>query len=784
MEESPQIIAYCHACGGAMTVTAVAPFSNVECPACGKHTRVKREFGRYTLTRHLAVGGMSMVFVAQDNTLGREVALKILSEAYSADEKRIAAFEEEARLTASLSHPNIVRVYTTGRTFGRFYIAMELVPGGHFEHHIRERGQIPEEELLPLAIEVAQGLKAAHNAGLIHRDVKPGNILLDADGHGKLVDFGLALVTQGGTAKAAEIWATPYYVPPETIQGHNEDFRSDIYAFGATLYHALTGHPSCAEETMATDVLRAAKKKIVPLAAIKHSSSEETRRVIDRAMAYEPAARYQSYDALIADLETALARLSSGVSGRLREAAARRKIHHHKQRKILILSAIAVAILAIAGLTTFFLLRSPGKPGRGPTTGNGPAPAVPRDTSAEMTKAYGDARAALAGRDFHAAASGFSALFSNGAIKEPTRTWTGIESVIACYLDGRAADARAMAETVSKHIDSLSQNPGIPKEFNPLLAGLSRANPLRVPEMGNGAPTVIAAMLAGLKNWEQGFIGPATDCFQIAKEVKLPAESQWIAAYQEIAADYLHDAALLDTPVFNSLPTDRTKCHQAVATLAAIPARLKTKGRARFNVLAWEYDVRRHRRLLEKNSSATPHDSGKPKTSHLPEALALVAKFRFADAADLLENATDPEAASLAAIARSAANFVTDLEDDLKKSAVAVPIRLRDGSTAKRLALESPGKLQVTLADGTIRNATWADLAPDSFIDLHRLLVVNLPEADRLARHERAIAIDWLIGDRNRANEAAAKLSSSSPAFKSRWESIVRNLSKLPELPH
>ena len=180
-----------------MDVSAVAPFSNVECPNCGKHTRVKREFGPYTLVRRHAVGGMSMVFVAHDNTLDREVALKILSEDFSADERRIAAFEEEARITASFSHPNVVRVLTTGRAFGRFYIAMEFVPGGHFEHQIRERGKIPELEMLPLAIEVAQGLKAAHAAGLIHRDVKPGNILLDAEGHAKLVDFGLALVTPG-----------------------------------------------------------------------------------------------------------------------------------------------------------------------------------------------------------------------------------------------------------------------------------------------------------------------------------------------------------------------------------------------------------------------------------------------------------------------------------------------------------------------------------------------------------------------------------------------------------
>jgi serine/threonine protein kinase len=135
MPESETTIAYCHACGSAMDVSGVAPFSNVECPECGKHTRVKREFGPYTLLRRHAIGGMSVVFVAHDNTLDREVALKILNEDYSADERRISAFEEEARITASISHPHVVRVLTTGRpppprdpTILQFFLHQYLYP--------------------------------------------------------------------------------------------------------------------------------------------------------------------------------------------------------------------------------------------------------------------------------------------------------------------------------------------------------------------------------------------------------------------------------------------------------------------------------------------------------------------------------------------------------------------------------------------------------------------------------------------------------------------------------
>ncbi|MDP5006764.1 MAG: serine/threonine protein kinase, partial [Verrucomicrobiales bacterium] len=335
MPEHEESIAYCHACGNPMNVEKVAPFSNVTCPTCSKHTRVKREFGPYTLTRRHAVGGMSMVFVARDETLDREVALKILSEEFSTDGKRIAAFEEEARITASFSHPHVVRVLTTGKAFGRLYIAMELVPGGHFEHQIRERGKIPEVEMLPLAIQVAEGLKAAHAAGLIHRDIKPGNILLDAEGHAKIVDFGLSLVTQGGTAQATEIWATPYYVPPETIEGLPEDFRSDIYAFGATLYHALAGVPPCDEESMGTNVLREAKKRVVPLGKIDPELSIATCAIVDRAMAYSPEDRFGSYDEMISALQSALKRLNSsasGVSESSGSASRRRALKKRKER--------------------------------------------------------------------------------------------------------------------------------------------------------------------------------------------------------------------------------------------------------------------------------------------------------------------------------------------------------------------------------------------------------------------------------------------------------------------
>ncbi len=128
------------------------------------------------------------------------------------------------------------------------------------EQRISRVDAIGEEEMLPIAAEIISGLRAAKQAGLIHRDMKPGNILFDSMGHVKIVDFGLALVTHGGTAKAEEIWATPYYVPPEALDGEEEDFRSDMYALGATLYHALSGQPPLSDDSKSTRAVRKAKE--------------------------------------------------------------------------------------------------------------------------------------------------------------------------------------------------------------------------------------------------------------------------------------------------------------------------------------------------------------------------------------------------------------------------------------------------------------------------------------------------------------------------------------------
>jgi hypothetical protein len=783
MSEAAETIVHCPDCGVPMDVSELAPFTKVVCPECGGTTRVKRAFGPYTLVRRHAVGGMSMVFVAHDATLNREVALKILSEEFSADERRIAAFEEEARITASFTHPNVVRVFKTGRAFGRFYIAMELVPGGHFEQRILERGSIPELEVLPLAIEVAQGLKAAHAAGLIHRDVKPGNILLDAGDHAKLVDFGLALVTHGGKATATELWATPYYVPPETVAGQAEDFRSDIYAFGATLYHALSGKPPCGEESMATDRLSEAKKSMIPLSVAAPSVSAATCRIVDRAMAYSPAGRFTSYDEMIAALTNVLSELKSGRvgSGTGTRTGGRKRAN--------LLPFAITGGVAAAALVAWLVMKRPDVEPLPAAPAPAPDPVVfqAEDTehATEIARYYREASAAVEAGDFELAESRFRSLFANPRVHEPTRSWAGLQALLAAMLDARPEDAISQMQPIREHLRGLAGgHPLAGPEWDALLGKMDDLWPLPVADgHSSAAAGVIANMLAGLKNWDQGLLDEAAACFRAARSAELPPHDAWAVIYQKIAADHLDDHQVLTGPLFDTEPADAGECLALIDRLDEALAVMKTRGRARFNVRSWQLDLKRREKVFEAAAAAAPAPAREPADEAAVRLEELTRAWRFAEAAKWLRELPDypPLAArdSLTAMNEDAAHFLAGIEKDLAAEPFTGELPLGDGGVSTQVAIDAGGNIRATMAGGEVRGIAWSDFSPDALIAIHRVLVRNpQSEAERLRRHECAIAFDWLVGNRERALAAAAVLAQGNSAFKQRWDSISRDLPK------
>jgi len=776
MDAAPEVIEGCHACGAGMNVTAVGPFTNVECPACGAHNRVKRVLGPYLLEQRHSLGGMSTVFIARDQTLDRVVALKILNEQWCADEKRIAAFVEEARLTASFSHPNVVRVFRTGWAYGRFYIAMELVPGPHLEHWIHEKGRIPEEETLRMAIQVAHGLQAAQRAGLIHRDMKPGNILLDEQGNAKIVDFGLALVTQGGSATAQELWATPYYVPPEAVEGKPETFRSDMYAFGATLYHALAGVPPCAEESMATDKLREAKKNVRLLQRVCDDISIATCRIVNRAMAYEPGDRYDSYDEMIALLEDARKQLLAGHAG------------YGEPRQSLptgLLAALALVMaLGAGGWWWVEHAFPPKKPVKSRIVEIVPA-LSPATSVSDVMQRYQQAKDHLLAMEYPQAVQAFAALRDDEGTQEPTATWCGVEAAISAGLDGDLPLAREQASRTLRHIETHAvPDPAVETALLPLLhryADLPAISPTRLPDGRMATSDLLVAMLSGLKNWEQGALVEALPFFKAVAAVESAPGDEWFRFYRECAAHYVEDYALLADPVFKNYPSKAAECRQAVERLESFIPQLRTRGRARFNIRAWQLDLMRQAKRLEKEEQrigemklAPPPAEDAPATV-LDKVSQFGASYGFPAAeAYLKTQVVSPLTAQLQEGVSHASQLLAVLAEDLKAAPAVLPLELRSGVKITQLSASAEGLLTGLDETGKTVTVAWPDLSPDGIISLHRNSVKTLRDEKEVnRRHVSAIYFDWLSGNRTRAQNAADRFSQNHPEFKTRWQAFT-----------
>jgi hypothetical protein len=280
--------------------------------------------GRYVLSGLLGCGGMAEVFLARDRMLGRDVALKVLRERHAEDERFVGRFLEEARCAASLDHPGVVRVYDQGRAAdGRYFIAMEHAAGGSLKNLIaRRRGPLDPAEAARLASQVAEALGAAHERGIVHRDIKPQNVLIGEAGEAKVADFGIALAASGGTTSGTDLlFGTPGYMSPEQAMGERVGPQSDLYSLGVVLYEMLTGElPFEAEGALAT-AMKHITERPVPPRERDPRVPEAMEALVMALLAKDPEDRYGSAFELAEDLRRARAGLPlafvAGAGGRL-----------------------------------------------------------------------------------------------------------------------------------------------------------------------------------------------------------------------------------------------------------------------------------------------------------------------------------------------------------------------------------------------------------------------------------------------------------------------------------
>jgi predicted Ser/Thr protein kinase len=378
----------------------IAPTSSAAARALAPGTLVG---GRYRVRRTLGVGGFGVVYEAEHVDLGRRVALKLLRRELTENEQIVSRFEQEARAAAAIGHPNIVEVFDLGRAPEGGFIAMELLEGEELADRIARAHPLPEAFVARVGAEVADAMAAAHERGVVHRDLKPQNVFLTRQGRAvdrvKVIDFGIAKLlhrVEGELTQTGQVFGTPRYMAPEQLRGAKDmDARVDVYAVGAILFHALTGEAPFDAETYAELVLKVVTEPVPPIARRRPDVTPAMCEIVTRALAKDPNDRFATArelaDALFAHAEAAPTRapsssgelpissgtrVSSGVQPRAALGPA--AVSRSRAPIIMLAAALTAALGALAFVVVFFGAgQAPERPANAvPAPASAPTPAT------------------------------------------------------------------------------------------------------------------------------------------------------------------------------------------------------------------------------------------------------------------------------------------------------------------------------------------------------------------------------------------------------------------------
>ena len=742
------IIQECADCGALIDVTSEEPFALMHCPTCGAAMRVRTRFDQFELEEALGAGGMGAVYRALDTNLHRLVALKLLQKAHSENPEFVAQFQKEAAITASINHPHVVKVYSTGRDHGRLYIAMELVDRGSLDDRMTAEGRISELQTLNVGIQIAQGLNAALHRGLIHRDIKPGNILFASASNAKIVDFGLAVLMEHAETAPDEVWGTPYYVAPEPLDGRPEDFRSDMYALGATLFHALTGKPPHEANTNSMRALLEIKRQPVLAQSAAPDISSATAHLLNKMLSFSPEDRFQSYPELIQNIEYArtehLAQMANeNQQSEIMSGRSRPRSWHW-------LTFATAAVVVIAGIGGFALRRNwlrkqPVTEGSEETHGGLP-----------IDRQYSDARKLLASGDVSRAAATFRELAKKPGVTQPLLDWISLHAGLAELLAGQNEQAMAHFKEI-KERGVYSPDPAEEKLANFFVETARRATSdeeilVNVANSIDGSTSeAIALLIFAVRNWNQGHLAEAGVFFRQFVSSSPQERHAWVADYKPLASPYLADLQALQLATEASAGAS-TLATRKEALQVVRQERAKVKFRDKLDPLfaSLEGDLKAAIDSEEAETARRLAEVEAVDEKTLAEAKAKISaleqQFKFIEAA-VVAAAIQVNGAKGKAEADALVKDIDWLEKfkrslilDITTIGYPAPIVKRNGTQFPAGAHRAnEEQIEVLTPFGSI-SAPWTDISSDSVFAMGEAFLKASAPPDRLAERE------WYLG--------------------------------------
>lgn len=782
----------CPVCQNQVDVTSLEPFTKLKCPFCGSLVRVRRKFDHFIIVRQIGEGGMSRVFEAEDETLGRRVALKILNRQFGRDAARVEQFRQEALITASVNHLNVVKLYSVGYDQGYFYIAMELVAGGSLEQRIRKEGTIKETEALRIGREVAEGLRAAQQMGLIHRDVKPANILFTDTGTAKVVDFGLALFVERGPDSSGEIWATPYYVAPEKVIDHREDYRSDIFSLGATLFHALTGKPPHKANTASIQELRMIKCRRVALEDSGLRFAPRTIHVVNRMLAFRPQERCANYDEAVEEL-------------RLAEGLVDQSAFRTTPRKIRWLAGSAAALL-LAFVVGWFLRSSGERRSAAITTtvdaaqtdlaAGGTTLQAGRKTVADRFLA---ARETMLKGQFAEARHQFERIIEFEDVRQPTLNWTRFNAALCSIAIGKSAEAEKHLHAIATDAGNVSQ-PSLAAFFKTLGSRmgthLGTGTPVNALGYATNNEEILGYLIQGLAEWHIGNALVGMEELQFFRDhltdVQSTTEStsiEWILLYAAILTPYERDIVIAQNLQDSPLPNDAEALGAALADLKRTKAKLRTQGTLRKSLDEKEKVLKAE--LARIKFAGQSQDMAKAKAlrqrelDQLAEVTAtlptLVQGYDYSRAIEILRDFRFESSEVKAALQgrlylyERAQSFLTQLFTDIAASGYKGKLQRREGGVLEgKITAADLTKVTAVLDRGAL-TVPLESITPESLIEMAQFFAAQITDSSEYYQRLEQIAVFARVaGLHNLSATIAAQLMEENRDFRTRWMKVVQ----------